>query len=224
MPIGKRGVSTGVFDRSGYDGISAHGFYGVLGISLIWGLIATAAIAHKMAEIHYVPGGWEILIIGFIIPIAGIYVAVSNDNPIISFIGYNMIVIPFGIILGPVVNRYSPNIIRNAFAVTAGITFLMALMGTIYPAFFSKLGAPLLFSLGCLILVRIAQIFIPALDLAIVDYIGAGIFSMYVGYDMYRANSVPKTVDNAIDISVDLYLDIVNLFLHILRIMGKSKD
>jgi len=68
----------------------------------------------------------------------------------------------------------------------------------------------------------IGQMFIPALRLGIIDYIGAGLFSLYIGYDMYRANHVAKTLDNAIDISIDLYLDIVNLFLFVLRILGKK--
>lgn len=217
-------ISTGVFERGGRDEISEQSFYGALAISLIWGLVITAIIAQKIAEIHYMPGVLEILLIGLVVPIIGIFIAVKSDNPIISFIGYNMIVIPFGIILGPVLNQYAPNIIRNAFGVTALITFIMGLAGTLYPAFFSKLGPALFLSLCCLVFVRIAQIFIPALDLTIVDYIGTGIFSLYIGYDMYRANNVQKTLDSAIDISVDLYLDIINLFLLILRIMGKSKD
>lgn len=217
------GLSTGVFERDGYDNITAQGFYGVLSASLIWGLAATSVVAHKIAEIHYVPGIIEILILGLAIPILGIFLAVKSDNPLISFIGYNMIVFPFGVIIGPVLNQYSPDIVRNAFGVTAAVTFIMGLAGTIFPAFFARLGAALFLSLFCLVLVRIAQIFIPALDLTVIDYFGAGLFSLYIGYDMYRANNIPKTVDNAIDISVDLYLDIVNLFLHILRIMGKSK-
>ncbi len=40
---------------------------------------------------------------------------------------------------------------------------------------------------------------------------------------MYRANKMPKTIDNAIDICIDLYLDIINLFLYMLRIMGRKK-
>lgn len=69
----------------------------------------------------------------------------------------------------------------------------------------------------------IAQLFIPELRLGVIDYIGAGIFSLYIGYDMYRANSMTKTMDNAVDICVDLYLDIINLFLFLLRIMGQKK-
>jgi FtsH-binding integral membrane protein len=47
------------------------------------------------------------------------------------------------------------------------------------------------------------------------------IFSGYIGYDWARANQLPKTLDNAIDASAALYLDIVNLFLRILRLLSR---
>ena len=51
-------------------------------------------------------------------------------------------------------------------------------------------------------------------------YAGAGIFSLYIGYDMYRAQSVRKTIDNAVDSAVDIYVDIVVLFTYVLEIVG----
>jgi FtsH-binding integral membrane protein len=218
-------ISTGVFDRNGRDEISDSQFYAALTLSLMWGLVATALVAYKIIELKYNPGVIEILLLGLGLPILGIVIAVKSDNPIISFIGYNLIVIPFGIILGPVINQYSANVVRNAFGLTAAITFFMGFMGTCFPVLFRNLGAPLFLALGGLILVRIAQIFIPAIqNLGIIDYISAGVFSLYIGYDMYRANEISKTIDNAIDISVDLYLDVVNLFLNLLRILGSNKN
>jgi FtsH-binding integral membrane protein len=43
-----------------------------------------------------------------------------------------------------------------------------------------------------------------------------------MGFDWYRAQAYPKTVDNAIDSAVDLYLDIINLFIRLLEIFGKK--
>ncbi len=218
-------ISTGVFDRSGSDEVSAQSFYGALTLSLLWGLIGTAVIAHKAIEMHYNPTLMGIIMLGLVVPIIGILIAVNSDNPILSFIGYNMIVVPFGIIIGPAVNHYSPDVVRNAFALTAMITFFMGFMGTCFPGLFKKMGAPLFLALGGLVMVRFAQLFIPELaHLRVVDYIGAGIFSLYIGYDMYRASEVAKTLDNAVDISVDLYLDIINLFLNLLEILGSSEE
>ena len=53
--------------------------------------------------------------------------------------------------------------------------------------------------------------------------ISALIFSCYIGYDWTRAQSGPKTVDAAIDSALSIYLDIVNLFLDLLRIVGDNK-
>lgn len=168
------------------------------------------------------PSGWLVLIIGLAIPILGIVIAINSDNPIVSFIGYNMIVVPFGFLLGPVVNQYSPDVVRNAMGMTAAITILMGILGTAFPNFFSKIGGVLFFALVSLLFIRIVQLFVPAWDFGWIDYAAAGLFALYIGFDMYRANSMQKTVDNAVDICVDLYLDIINLFLNILKIMGKK--
>jgi hypothetical protein len=59
-------------------------------------------------------------------------------------------------------------------------------------------------------------------SLSWIDYLAAGLFSLYIGYDMYKASQVTKTVDNAIDVAINLYLSIINLFLTLLSI--KSRD
>jgi FtsH-binding integral membrane protein len=41
---------------------------------------------------------------------------------------------------------------------------------------------------------------------------------------MYRAQRYPKTADNAVDCAVDIYLDIINLFLRLLRILGRRRN
>lgn len=216
-------VSTGVFDRQGRDAVSANTFYFVMAVTLTWGLGLTAYLAHYAIQIGFAPGWLEVIVLGLVIPIAGIFLAIKSENPFLSFVGYNMIAVPFGFLLGPVVNQYSPEVVRNAFGMTAAIALSMGILGTIYPNFFSKIGGFLFAALLGLVVVRVLQIFIPGLDFTWIDYVAAGIFSLYIGYDMYRANHMPKTIDNAIDICVDLYLDIINLFLNILKIMGKKK-
>jgi FtsH-binding integral membrane protein len=55
----------------------------------------------------------------------------------------------------------------------------------------------------------------------IVDWIAAGIFSLYIAYDYARAQLIPKTVDNAVDVCIALYLDVINLFIRIASIMSR---
>jgi FtsH-binding integral membrane protein len=44
----------------------------------------------------------------------------------------------------------------------------------------------------------------------------------FIGYDYAKALEDDATVDAAIDRAVALYLDIINLFIRILEIMGKK--
>lgn len=48
-------------------------------------------------------------------------------------------------------------------------------------------------------------------------------YNLIIGYDWGRANRIPKTTDNAIDSAAAIYIDIINLFVRILRIMGRRR-
>ena len=48
-------------------------------------------------------------------------------------------------------------------------------------------------------------------------------FSLYIGYDFVSAQQAKHTVANAIIYGADIYLDLVNLFVEILRIL-KDND
>ena len=57
-------------------------------------------------------------------------------------------------------------------------------------------------------------------------YLNGGIglshcYSADIWYDWAKAQNNVKTLDNAIDSAVALYLDVINLFL---RLLGSSKD
>jgi len=216
-------LSKVVFEKDGNNSISANLFYGLIGLFVIYGLGGTAWVAHRLSAINYDPGALEIILLGIVIPIAGIVLALKSDNVFLSFVGYNMVLVPLGVILSPLLNQYHPDAIEKAFTITCGATFIMAIASAAFPRFFSSLGSSLFFALIGLLIVRIMQMFVPALNgMTWIDWVAAGIFSLYVGYDLWRARQVPRTVDNSIDIALALYLDIINLFLSVLRAGGKK--
>jgi len=214
-----------VFERQGDDTLSRRGFYLALASVLTWGFFATAAVADKFSA--WQPSLMEVIVVGLVIPIVGILIGISK-NPVISFIGYNMVVIPFGMTLGPVLAQYElaqPGIVTSAAITTGAVTVVMGASGVLYPRVYANMGGALFTALIALLVVRILGMFIPALgNSTIVDYLAAGLFSLYIGYDMYRASTIPATLDNAVDVGLSLYLDIINLFLNILRIMAKAKE
>jgi FtsH-binding integral membrane protein len=219
-------ASTGVWERGGHDEMSRGAFYFVLGGILSWGFVLTAIVAQATATWQM---GWVgLLLVGLAIPILGIIISAASDNSFVSFLGFNMVVGGLAAILGPLLAMYAasePGLIERAATMTALVTAVMALSGAMFPEFYRSIGGALFGALTALVIVSFARLFIPAIQgVGAIDYISAGIFSLYIGYDMRRAIDIPATLDNAVDVAVSLYLDIINLFLDLLRIMAEAKD
>lgn len=163
----------------------------------------------------------------FVMVIVGSLMVNGSSNPVVSFIGYNFIVVPLGLILSLVLNAYAmagyEDTITMAFGITALVTIAMMLAATAFPNFFLSMGRTLFFSLLVTVVIELI-LTLTGNGLGIIDYIVVLIFSGYIGYDWARANACAKTVDNAIDSAAELYVDIVNLFLRILRILARSNN
>lgn len=147
--------------------------------------------------------------------------SVFSDNPIISFAGYNLVVIPVGVVLSITLKDYYIDSIIYAFAITTCITVLLIIIASIKPEIFESLGYVLGVCLTAVIIIEVIMIFIFPTTPKIWDIIVALLFCGYIGYDWTKAQSKCRTVDNAVDAAVDLYLDIINLFL---RILSNSSD
>nr|WP_170164013.1 Bax inhibitor-1 family protein [Gallaecimonas pentaromativorans] len=213
-----------VFDRQGSreDVISAPLYNLTIGLTLAWGFLAnwwmvTHINPYAILSIHPM-----VLFIGyFACCFGGIYIIEKSDKPWISFLGYNLVVVPFGFVINLVVAQYQPELVAEAIRVTGLVTVGMMALSTLYPAFFARIGGALTAALLLVIIVEVVEVFVFNTHHGILDWIVAAIFCGYIGYDWGRANAIPKTVDNAIDSAAALYIDIINLFLRVLKILGR---
>lgn len=221
-------ISTGVWERTGHrnEEMTRSAFYFVIGAILSWGFILTMLVAKSTA--NWQPNIMSLLLVGLGIPFVGILLSAFSKNAMISFIGFNMVVGGMSAILGPVLAMYAikePGLIERAATMTALVAAVMGTTGTMFPKFYESIGGALLGALTALVVVSFARLFIPAIQgVGVIDYISAGIFSLYIGYDMWRASEISASLDNAVDIAVSLYLDVINLFLDLLRILSNSDD
>ena len=208
-----------VFDRENHadNEISASLYNFIIGAVLLWGFIVTGVVQHQFAQVSF---GWPLLIGYFVSSFIGLALS-RSQNPLLSLLGYHFVVVPTGVMLGPLVNSLSPQVLQNTLFLTGGVTCGMMGLGTVFPAFFAKIGRALFFSLLALIVVSLVQMFFFPGRFGIVDYVAAGIFSLYIGYDYARAQMIPKTMDNAIDVCIALYLDIINLFIRLASILSR---
>ena len=124
-------------------------------------------------------------------------------------------------------NKKWQNIVFQAMLGTALAVLLTAILVFFSSIDFSFLGIFLFMSLILLIVFQLLNAFIfksPLLSL-LKAYFGLVIFILYLVYDFNRLESMMAQGDTswstAIDIAVNLYLDIINLFLDLLEILAE---
>lgn len=194
-----------------------------IGLTLLWGLGLNAYMIEVVPfeTLKAIPTLW--FMIGyFACAFLGIYLNVSSTNPGISFVGYNLVVIPMGLVVCMALPSADPVAIQMAAIQTGMVVVLMTLFGTFFPKLSLSFGPFLFVALIGLIIAQLVSIFIFKSNPAILDIIGVAIFSGYIAYDWARAQSLQKTLDNAIDAACSLYMDIINLFMRLLSLNSRD--
>jgi FtsH-binding integral membrane protein len=222
-------MDTKVFSRTVADGaiISSRAYNLIMGLVLCWGFFINWLMVKYIAPetIANLTGGNSfVFFIGYLAScFFGVYLYTKSDKPLVSFLGYNFVVLPFGLIINLAVNSYEPEIVLEAIRITGFVTVIMMILGTLFPKFFQKIAGALSIALIIVIIVEVVEVFIFKVHHGILDWVVVLIFCGYIGYDWGRANRIPKTVDNAIDSAAALYMDIIILFLRILSILGRRR-
>lgn len=196
----------------------------LIGLILCWGFLVNWWMVKEIPVEPLISIDIRLFLLGYFAScFLGIYLFTKSTTPQISFLGYNLVVVPFGLIVNIVVSRYDSKLVMDAMRVTGLVTAVMMILGSLFPNFFKKIPRALTVALFAVIVVELIEIFFLGIHHGLIDWIVVIIFCGYIGYDWGRANAIPKTVDNAIDSAAALYMDIINLFLRILRIMGRKK-
>ena len=194
----------------------------VIGACLFYGFALNALMVKFLSPVFREMNPIALLVGYIVLCFAGILVSRSR-NPGLSFLGYNLVVVPIGAVLAVVLPDYSADTVFTAVVVTGIVVVVMMLFATLLPNLFSRIGFTLFIALAVSVIVELVAMLLGFYG-GIFDWIFVVIFSLYIGFDWYRAQQFPKSLDNAIDCVLDLYLDIINLFLRILSLISRSKD
>ena len=168
-----------------------------LGGVVVYGLLVNIILCSTCTEFVLRTNPLLFYIGYFVSVFAGTMISSKSNSPLISFLGYNLVVIPVGLVVTSAVYWYgglSSYVVLQAIVYTAGIIIVEVVF----------------------LILGVSQ--------SLTALAGAVLFSLYIGYDYYKAQQYPKTVDNAVDSALDIYLDIINLFLRILRILGSRSS
>ncbi len=202
--------------------LSIRAYNIIIGLVLLWGFAINVLMCKFCTDI-FMSWNFTAVVIGyFIVAIAGIMMSTLSNNPFISFIGYNFVVLPVGVILSIALTEYDQISIMNALVTTSIVTIIMIVLASIIPNVFLSMGKVLFACLTGVIICELIFMLIGFSTPSLWDFGVALIFCGYIGYDWAEAQTKAYTLDNAVDSVVGLYLDIINLFLRILSSSSKS--
>ncbi len=150
----------------------------------------------------------------------------SLTTAIFSFLGYSVL---SGLTFSSIFLLFNVSSIIFIFAVTSVLFLIFGLIGYFTNIDLSKMGIILLFGLLGIILVSVVNIFLgnPTLDL-IISVIAVIIFVGFIAYDIQRIKAFSNVIDDenkvAIIGALELYLDFINLFIHLISIFGDRRN
>lgn len=131
-----------------------------------------------------------------------------------------------GLGLGPTLSHYlslpgGSGTVMTAAVITAAVTLALTAYVHKTGKDFTRMGGFLFAGLIVVILASIAALFVPAMQ-AGVSAVAALLFSGFILYDTSRL--VRGEEDNYVMAAVGMYLNVLNLFLSVLQLLGFSAD
>lgn len=149
----------------------------------------------------------------------------SKNTAIVCYGLYSIIT---GITLSGIFIIYKLTSIIYVFLIAAALFLIFAIIGKTTKVDLSKLGTYLFMILFAVIVLSVVNIFLglETMEL-IICIISIVVFLGYIAYDMQKVRSLVSVVGEdkaAIFGAFQLYLDFINLFIDLLRLLGKSND
>ena len=216
--------SGGVMTRRSYNGLI--GLLLALGFAVL-ALTSWLALTPTMQGIiqnngfAFGIGSIVVTVVGMIL----ISVGSSKGSTALMLTGYLLFAVAFGFTTSYWLPRYNFNTVTKAFVLTAGISLLFTAIGILFPRAIEKAAVIAGIVLVGVLISSIIMFFFFQQGLAAggwIDYVMVAIFAIFIGYDTHRASQLEATVPNAVLSATNIFVDIVNLFLHILNIVDRD--
>lgn len=171
---------------------------------------------------------WIVLIaqIGVVVLLSARLHSFSMSTATILFILYSVLT---GVSFGTIFLAYAMSDIIATFFVTAGTFFVTSLVGYVTRMDLSKMGSILFMLLIGLVIATVVNIFLGSSGLYMVcTYLGVIVFVGLTAYDTQRIKTMFNEYGTADDNgqklalmgALMLYLDFINLFIYLLRLIG----
>lgn len=199
--------------------------YGILSAQLLLTTIVAALFALVGSIQNFLHSNEWILVVFAVASIGLIFALAfkSKEYPT-NFILLAAFTLCESVLVGMVVACYTLGSVLEAFGLTCAVTTALTVYTLQSKRDFSAWGAGLFAALWVMILIGFMQLFFHG-DTMARGLAGAGaiLFSLFIIYDTHMIMH-KVSPEEYIHASVNLYLDIINLFLHLLRLLGERKN
>ncbi|MGB8468467.1 MAG: Bax inhibitor-1/YccA family protein [Candidatus Babeliales bacterium] len=161
--------------------------------------------------------------------LAGLITRMSFATAVSIFIAYAILT---GLTLSSIFYVYRLEAIVLAFSITTVMFTAMALYGYFTKADLTAAGSVAQMAVWGILIAMLVNIFMKSAGLDyIISLIGVGIFTVLIAYDNQKLKQIGQTFYAGGDIeqkasllgALTLYLDFINLFLFLLRLLGGNK-
>jgi FtsH-binding integral membrane protein len=191
-------------------------------------VVMTPALLELIVSNRVLFFGLIIAQLGLVILLSARVEKMSAATATIVFLGYSGLT---GLTLSLVFLMYTAASLASTFFVTAGTFGVMSLIGYVTKRDLSGMGSFLMMGLIGIILASVVNIFLGNETVYwITTYIGILIFVGLTAYDTQRIKNMSTNLQGgeaeqkgAIMGALRLYLDFINLFLLLLRVMGSRR-
>lgn len=211
-----------------------HKVFGWMGVALaLTGVAAYIVTAYQPLQIAIFSNPALIFVLmlaqlGAVIVLQFGLLRMSLPTAMALFVAYSLLT---GITLSSIFLVYTTASIVATFFVAAGMFISMAIYGAVTKADLSSIGSLMLMMLWGIILAMIVNLFLRSamLDL-VLAILGVVVFSLLTAFDIQNIKHILGQLSGevaekvAIIGALQLYLDFINLFLSLLRIMGRRRD
>lgn len=173
------------------------------------------------------------LLIGEFALVIGLTAAINRLSLTVATLMFVVYSVVNGATLSFIFLAYTASSITNVFFITAGTFAVMAFMGYFTKVDLSSMGKILMMALIGIIIATIVNIFTKSEGLAmILNYLGVLVFVGLTAYDSQKIKQMMLAAPDAGEAAqkmallgaLSLYLDFVNLFLYLLRILGTRRN
>lgn len=159
-------------------------------------------------------------LVGTIGGVVAMSIGRSKENLTLGLIGYALFTLTFGFTTALALMSYSMETISLAFSATAGIMIVFGAAGIMFPSFFERIQGVLFTGLLAIIVVELVLMLVGVQQSA-TDIVVILLFCGFIGYDVHRASTAAPTLSNALWYAIELYLDIINVFIRLLSLFGR---